>query len=54
MTTAFDATIWSLIEDKKQATTEELRVTLGQARDVPGPVSAADVPVPDSDPDEDL
>ena len=54
MTTAFDATIWSLIEDKKQATTEELRVTLGQARDVPGPVSAAHVPVPDSDPDEDL
>ena len=39
---------------KKQATTEELRRTLEQAADVPGPVSAADVPVPAGDSDAEL
>ena len=54
MTTAFDASLWDLIEDNKQASTEELQRTLEQAADVPGPASAADIPVPASDPDEEV
>ena len=54
MMTAFDATVWDLLEEKKQATTEELRRTMEQAADVPVPVSAVDVPVPAGNSDAEL
>ena len=55
LVTAFDASVWDLLNEAKEATTEELRRTMEQAAaNVPGPASAADVPVPAGDTDAEL